>query len=119
MAYVPITVTPSEEISPRARDLARTLETSLQEYRQRNPSLTDAEVRQALVHMTRGHSPAPRVALALALGLGMAVLGLVAFLYIGSGGASGGDLSIPWVAVGIGFLAALAGLAAVLAGRKG
>lgn len=118
MTFVPTPVVPTEDLSPRARDLARNLETSLQEFRQRNPSLTDAEVRQALAHLSRGHTAAPRVALLLAVGVGLAILGLVFFMFAQGGSAAGTDRPVVWIAMGIGALAAIAGLAAA-AGRMG
>ena len=83
MTYVPTPVVPpTANVSPRARDLARTLEGAVQEYRQRNPSLTDEEVRQALTVMSSQRMAGSKaMVLSLALGLALAVLA-AAFLLV-------------------------------------
>lgn len=120
MSYVPTPiVTPGMNVSPRAQDLARTLEKAVEEYRQRNPSLSDAEIRQALMVMSQNRSAAAPRVLAIVLGLGLAVLGLVAFFFLQEGGASGGasGTPIPWIMIGLGGIAGLAAVVAALARR--
>lgn len=114
MSYVPTPiVTPGMNVSPRAQDLARTLEKAVEEYRQRNPSLSEQEIRQALMVMSQTRSAAgPRI-LATTLGVGLLVAGLVAFFVIEGGGLPGGasGLPVPWIMIGV---LALGGLVAGL-----
>ena len=119
MSYVPIVPTPvQEDVSPRARDLARNLEQAVAEYRSRNPSLSDAEIRQALSLMSRSRSPAARPVLLGLLAAGLAIGVIVTFMASGGDAAAGSE--VQWVAVAIGGIAAILGIvAAVRRGRGG
>lgn len=118
MAFVPTPHTPTTvDVSPRARDLARSLEKAVEEYRSRNPGLSDAEIRQALMLMGRSRAPGgPAALVALVLG-GLAALGLALFFAMEEG--AGPEQSVQWVAMGIGFIAAILGLLVVLRRRGG
>jgi hypothetical protein len=120
MSYVPTPiVTPGMNVSPRAQDLARTLEKAVEEYRHRNPSLSDEEIRQALMVMSQNRSAAAPRILAIVLGLGLAVLGLVAFFFLQEGGSAGGASGAPisWILIGLMGIAGVAGVIAALSRR--
>ena len=117
MTFVPTPHTPpSVHVSPRARDLARSLEKAVEEYRAKNPQLSDAEVRQALALLSQTRSAAgPGLLLGL-VAAGLAVLGVVAF-NVFQGGEAGGE-SLQWVVIVVGGLAAVLGIR-VAVGRRG
>jgi hypothetical protein len=116
MTFVPIVPTPvQEDVSPRARDLARNLEQSLAEYRSRNPTLSDAEIRQALSLMSQSRSSGARALLLGLLVAGLAIGVIVTFMVSGGEAAAGGG--VRWVAIAIGGIAAVLGILA--AARRG
>jgi len=115
MAFVPTPHVPVESnVSPRARDLARNLEKAVEEFRSRNPTLSDQEIRQALLLMNRSRAPVAAGLLAGLLAAGLAVGGVVAYLATGQGRETA---SVQWVAITIGGIAALLGL--LVAVRRG
>lgn len=106
MAFVPTPHTPQSprnlNVSPRARDLARSLEKSLEEFRERNPSVTDGEIRQALMLLSERRSAGGgRVALVMAAALGVAVLAGV--MVVMQGASTGDELMafLPWVVMAV------------------
>lgn len=116
MVFVPTTHTAVEaNVSPRARDLARNLEQAVSEFRSRNPGLSDQEIRQALILMSRSRSPAARPLLAglLAAGLAMGI----AVAYMASGAGEGSGAGVQWVAITIGLIAAVLGVLVAVRGR--
>lgn len=118
MAFVPTPHTPiAADVSPRARDLARNLEKAVEEYRSRNPGLSDAEIRQALMLMGRSRAPGGPAALVALLLAGLAALGVAVFLTMGEGPAP--EQSVQWVAMGIGIIAAILGVLVAIRRRGG
>lgn len=105
MSYVPIVIPPTtpQPPSPRTRELAEILGKVLEEYQKAHPSVTGAEMREAIqiAKSATGGNKSP-VAVILSLGIALVlmatVLGLV-FL------RSGGDIelrsSMPMVVLGI------------------
>ena len=84
MTYVPTpVVAPTANVTPRARDLARSLEQAIHEYRERNPTLTDAEIVQALtVVSSQRTAVASRAVLVGSLLLGLLLAALAVYLVL-------------------------------------
>lgn len=118
MTFIPTPHTVvTEGIPPRARDLARNLEQAIQEYRTRNPGLTDAEIRQALALMGRSRAAGgPAVLMGLLLA-GLAVMGLVVFKATTAG--SGDRESVRWISLVVGALVVALGLMLAIRKRGG
>lgn len=115
MVFVPTTHTPVDaNVSPRARDLARNLEKALEEYRTRNPTVSDAEIRQALMLMGRSRTAAAPAVLLGLLAAGLLAGAIVAFMAYGGGVGSGEG--VQWIAMVVGGLAAILGV--VVAARR-
>lgn len=90
MTYVPVVVPPTQQASPRTRELAGLLGKVLEEYKKTHPAVTDAEVRMAfrLASSSVGSVKAAKIAVlagVLALMVGVLVVGLFA-----GGGVEGG-----------------------------
>lgn len=116
MTFVPTpSTTPAVQVSPRARDLARTLEKAVEDYRAHNPQLSDPEIRQALMLMSRRRSPVGSALLTGLVAAGLVVLGVVVFMVMQDGDA-GGDV-VQWVAMVAGVLAAVLGIGVAVSRR--
>ncbi len=106
---------PEQTPSPRAQELGEKLALVIAEYQQRNPDVSDEEVRVATQiaagHVTARRSAAP--ALLAAAVAAVAALGGMLYLQRGSPGAG----HAPWVAIGTGAII-LAGALAVLRRRS-
>ena len=96
MSYIPLVpyIPPPQEASPQARELGVQMAHLVQEFQKQNPSLTSAEVQQAMqiAKQATGMTKGAKVGVAVALGIGlMGVLagGLLFFRQ------SGGDIELP------------------------
>ncbi len=94
MLYVPIIVPTSTPPSPRSRELADLLARVIHEYETHHPSVTGAEVRDAVRLAAQSSSKGSAAAgpvLALAMGLVLfMVAGVFFFLRASDGGGGGG-----------------------------
>jgi hypothetical protein len=78
MLFVPFI--PSSPPSPRAHELGRRLQETIDNFRRENPGTTGTDVRQAIGLATRGESAANQSVL-IALTAGLVLLGLLAFYF--------------------------------------
>ena len=96
MSYVPIVpyVPPPQEASPRARELGVQMAQLVQEFQKQNPSLSSAEVQQAMqiakqaTGMTKGAAAGMMAAVGVGL-LGVLMAGFFIFRQ------AGGDIDLP------------------------
>ena len=112
MTYVPVIVPPTQQASPRTRELAGLLGKVLEEYQKTHPGVTDAEVRMALRLASSSVGPAKAAKIALLAGLlALMVAVLVTGLFVSGGadGSGGGGAEAPMALSGI-----IAGLVVVL-----
>ena len=120
MSYVPIvTPTTPQPPSPRTRELAGLLTKVMEEYRVAHPSVSDAEVREAvrLAQAATGGNKA-LVALTLSLGIGLLAAGLLAFfLFARSGGGVELEGSMPMVVLAVILFVGVLAVAAKAASR--
>jgi hypothetical protein len=118
VTYVPIPIVPPTPPSPRTRELADLLARVIEEYEKHHPTVSGAEVREALNLASRSSkavAPAAPKVLALLL-LGLAALGAGLFLAVERSGG-GAAPEFPMIAVVIGVILVL-GLVAVIKGRR-
>jgi len=104
MGYIPIIipVTPDPP-SPRTRELAGLLGQILEEYQKAHPSVTGAEMREAiqLAKSATGGNNAS-VAIALSLGIGLLVMAVVlGLVFLRTGGDTDIRSSMPMVILGV------------------
>ena len=96
MSYVPIVpyVPSPQEASPRARELGVQMAQLVQEFQKENPSLTSAEVQQAMqiAKQATGMTKGARASLMVALGVGLMGVLIAGFLVFRQ---SGGDIDLP------------------------
>ena len=106
---------PEETPSPRAQELGQKLALVVAEFRQRNPDVSDEEVRIATQiaagHVTERRRAAPAV-LAAAVAAAAALGGI---LYMQRGAS--GVVHVPWVLIGTGAII-LVGVLAVMRNRS-
>jgi hypothetical protein len=102
MPFVPVApYVPPSPPSPRTQELARLLSHAIREYEQHNPTLSGAEIREALELAARDArvvSGGARSALAVALG-SMVLLAGIAFFGLRAGNLDAGSLPVAAVAV--------------------
>ncbi len=79
MSFVPVVVTPPPP-SPQARELGKRLTDTIDRFSEENPSVSPAEIQQALSLATP--SSGRSGALAIALLVGLLIFGLLAFFYV-------------------------------------
>ena len=96
MSYIPIVpyVPPPKEASPQARELGVQMAHLVQEFQKQNPSLTSAEVQQAMqiAKQATGMTKGAKAGVAVALGIGlMGLLGAALFFFR----QSGGEIELP------------------------
>jgi hypothetical protein len=105
---------PEQTPSPRAQELGQKLALVISEYQQRNPEVSDEEIRVATQiaagRLTSRRGARAGIAAAAALAAGLGVL-----LYMGQGSTGGAHL--PWIAIAVGAIA-VGGLVAALRRRS-
>jgi hypothetical protein len=106
---------PEQTPSPRAQELGQKLALVIAEYQQRNPQVSDEEIRVA-TQIAAGHVTARRGAAAVFLSTAVAALAAAGgILYLERGGP--GVAHVPWVVIGTGAII-LVGAFAVLRRRS-
>lgn len=105
MSYVPIVIPPTmpQPPSPRTRELAEILGQVLDEYQKAHPSVTGAEMREAIqiAKSATGGNKSP-VALILSLGIALVLMATVlGLVFLRSGGDIELGSSMPMVVLGI------------------
>ncbi len=83
MTFVPVVSTPPAP-SPRARKLGARLTETIDRFRQEDPTLSPAEIRQA-IHLAKQGAGTGGSNIAIALAVMFLVLGLAVFFYFGRG----------------------------------
>jgi hypothetical protein len=112
MAFVPFVQPPPP--SPRAYELGRRLKETIDGFRQQNPNVTSADIRQAMQLAQRG-TGAESQKTALAIAVALLVLGLLAAFYFLR--RPGEANSIPMTAVVMGAAAVILVLKVFLRNR--
>ena len=87
MSYVPTPIIiPFEDDFPRVRELARDIQKVLEDYRERNPMVTDREVAAALRVSRASRSISTRlIATVIAGALALGVAAVMALLFVTGG----------------------------------
>jgi hypothetical protein len=118
MTYVPVVVPPTQQASPRTRELAGLLGKVLEEYKKTHPAVTDAEVRMAfrLASSSVGSVKAAKIAVLVGV-LSLVVATMVAGLFVGGGDGGGADSPIALSGVIAGLVVAL-GIVAIVKKRR-
>ena len=115
MTFVPVVTNPPAP-SPRANKLGRRLTETIDRFRQEDPSVSPAEIRQALI-LARPRVKTDSTSIAAALAAMFLVFGLVTFFYFTqAGSALGGAPPALFALIGFGIVA-LAIVAAKLKNR--
>ena len=109
--YIPI---PRDRPSRDAQELAEHLDTTLGEYLDRHPNVSDKEVRQALRMLTEATEPATNRIAIKALGLGLVAAGGIGAFVLQDRGAN--DSTFPLV-VAVAIFAALIAMVVMLRNR--
>ncbi len=115
MSFVPVIAPPSAP-SPRASELGSRLTTTIDRFRQENPTVSSAEIRQA-VSLALNGARTGGAGLAGALAALFLVFGSLVFIFLARGGLDfGGQPLILMTVIGTGIIA-LAIVAAALKSR--
>ena len=104
MTFVPVVTNPPAP-SPRANELGRRLTETIDRFRQEDPDVSSAEIRQAL-SLATPRAGTDSTSIAAALAAMFLVFGLVTFFYFTQGGlALGGPPLVLVALIGFGIVA--------------
>ena len=96
MSYIPIVpyMPPPQEASPQARELGVQMAQLVQEFQKQNPSLSSAEVQQAMqiAKQATGMTKSAAIGVAAAVGIGLMGVLLAGVLFFRQ---AGGDIELP------------------------